>query len=173
MKISVQIDSIFTCISSVLVYPINIDGYMGGDLNKDYKQAYPDSYFAYMKMVSSNVLKLGNCEVLTIDDMYTLPVNGERIRYIALLTTKRHYNDATDPEVYARGLRILKEWVIEKGLNSIGLPLTKDEVNGSDLKTLVWTIITTFKGMENFTLYLHIDESMDWEVYYILKELLG
>ena len=98
-----------------LVNTVNTVGVMGKGIALMFKEAFPENYEAYSAACKAGDVRTGEMFVTEHNDLV-----GPR--WIINFPTKQHWRSRTKIEWIDQGLKDLKRVIVEKGIQSIGLP---------------------------------------------------
>lgn len=124
--ISIISGSIFAVAPTVdaIVNPVNCVGVMGKGLALEFKNRYLLNYMAYKAHCDAGMMKPG--ELYCYEQL-------DKPQWIINFATKDHWRDPSKMEWVASGLAQLREWIIEKNIQSIAIPAL-----GAGLGGLPW-----------------------------------
>jgi O-acetyl-ADP-ribose deacetylase (regulator of RNase III) len=101
--------------AEALVNTVNTFGVMGKGIALQFKNQFPHNYSVYREACKLGKFKIG--EVLLVKDCDLL-----REKYIINFPTKEHWKSGSKYEYIEKGLKALKEVLLEHNIKSVALP---------------------------------------------------
>lgn len=125
--------NIFESNAEALVNTVNTVGVMGKGIALQFKERYPENYFAYRKACKDGQIDVGAMFVTAVNQV-------EGPKWIINFPTKKHWKGKSEMSFVERGLDDLIQVIVEHGIQSIAIPplgAGNGGLNWGDVKELI------------------------------------
>jgi O-acetyl-ADP-ribose deacetylase (regulator of RNase III) len=119
--------------TDALVNAVNTVGVMGKGIALQFKNAYPENYYAYLEAVKRKELHVGKVQIVPLHGIYG-------VKYIINFPTKIHWRNPSELQWIESGLLDLRDKVVQHGTKSVALPALgcgNGGLNWVDVKSLI------------------------------------
>lgn len=138
---------IFTTNTVALVNPVNCVGVAGKGLALEFKIKFPDNFGAYKQACEKGLLVPGK--------VFVYETNLSRNpRYIINFPTKKHWRSKSNIEYIIRGLKDLRNVIIEKEIKSISIPALGCGLGGLPWKSVKYWISSILSNLDFATIFV-------------------
>ncbi len=108
-------EDIFKINVEAIINTVNTVGVMGKGIALQFKDKFPENYKAYKKACDNEELRVGK---LFITETYQI-LNP---KFIINFPTKEHWKERSKIEYITKGLKALKEFLVENNIKSVAIP---------------------------------------------------
>lgn len=145
MKIVNYNGNIFDSTATIIAHQCNGIGVMGSGVAKEVKERYPRVFKKYKQAIDSDLLKLGSCQVVAVDEIKT--------KFVANLCGQ--WNFGSDGKRYTSydaiysALEKLSDYCVKKNIKSVAFPYKMSSDRGGASWDVVFAMIQdVFKDNE-------------------------
>lgn len=145
MKIITNLGNIFDSTATIIAHQCNGIGVMGSGVAKEVKERYPRVFKKYKQAIDSDLLKLGSCQVVAVDETKT--------KFVANLCGQ--WNFGSDGKRYTsydaiyNALEKLADYCVKKSIKSVAFPYKMSSDRGGASWDVVFAMIQdVFKDNE-------------------------
>lgn len=145
MKINNKLGNIFDSTATIIAHQVNGQAVMGSGIAKQVKDRYPRVFEKYKHACENDLLKLGSCQVVAVDETKT--------KFVANLCGQ--WNFGSDGKRYTSydaiyiALEKLSDYCVKKNIKSVAFPYKMSSDRGGASWDVVFAMIQdVFKDNE-------------------------